>query len=288
MFTESSAAIELQTRYTANAFLDQMNKDVFMPLGLYAMVIQCKDEPSKTGEVEMGMEAVNMDTAKQITKWGRPKASESDPSDVSRGTKILRPIRLASGHTNVEAMSLEIAPLIYPGLEDMIERPLINRDESFKDRLLRNKEFVGDYFDRRARAEWAGNNPHSVLTKASADVPEFRNRFADPNHPCNNGHLLSLITAGKYVAQPPPGRPKLREVGEDGKLKPKKNQKPQVKGPISLLTYPVKKVMTPSILYLTIVNLPTEEEMAQAKGTLGLEKKNLGDLLAQYRAFGRD
>lgn len=260
-----------------------------MPLGLYVMVLMCKDEPGKTGEVEFGMEAVNMDTAKQISKWGLPKEHKDDILDQSTKIKLLRPIRMASGRTTAETMPLEISPLIYPGLEDMIERPQIKRDESFKNRLLRNKEFVADYFDRRARADYAGNNPDSALTKASATVPEFRNRFADPNHPCNNGHLFSLITGGNYVAQPRGRRSRLREVGEDGKLKPRVKQEIKIRGPISLAMYPVKKIMTPNVLYLTIVNLPTQEELDDARIQLGLDSKGIKEMLAEYaKAMGRE
>lgn len=185
-------------------------------------------------------------------------------------------------------MPLEIAPLVYPGLEDMLQRPQIKRDESFKDRLMRNKDFVADYFDRRARADYAGNNPDSALTKVAGDTPEFRNRFADPNHPCNNGHLISLVTGGKVVAQPRGRRSALREVGEDGKLKPKVKREHQIRGPISLVTHPIRKVMTPNILYLTIVNLPSEEEMAEAKKALGIDQKGLKDMLAEYTQYTQD
>lgn len=268
-----------------------MNKDVFMPLGLYCMVLLCKDTPSKNGEVEIGMESFNMDTAKQISRWGLPKEREDEESEQSTKIKLLRPIRLTSGRTTADTMPLDIAPLVYPGLEDMVARPEIKRDENFKDRLLRNKEFVADYFDRRARAEYAGNNPDSALTKAGAETPEFRNRFADPNHPCNNGHLFSLVTGGKYVAQPRGRRSRLREVGEDGKLKPKIKQEHKIRGPISLITHPIRKVMTPNILYLTIVNLPSEQEMAEARQEMGLDQKGLKEMLAQYaeaRTAGAD
>ncbi|KAL6706361.1 hypothetical protein ACN47E_005467 [Coniothyrium glycines] len=278
----AGTAIELQSRYKANAYLDQMNKDFFMPLGLYAMVLLCKDTPSKPGEIEFGMESVNTETVKQITKWGLPKENKDDPSNQSAKIKLLRPIRLTSGRTNADAMPLEVAPLIYPGLEDMIERPNVKRDENFKARLIRNKEFVAEYFDRRARADYAGNNPDSALTKVSGDIPEFRNRFADPNHPCNNGHLFSLVTGGKYVAQPRSRRSHLREVGDDGKLKPKVKQEHRIRGPISLVTHPIRKVMTPNILYMTIVNLPSEAEMDEARQALEIDHKSLKDMLAQY------
>ncbi|KAF2853644.1 hypothetical protein T440DRAFT_313578 [Plenodomus tracheiphilus IPT5] len=249
------------------------------------MVLLCKDERSKTGKVEFGIESVNMDTAEQISKWGSPKEHDGDVSSLS--TKILRPIRMSSGRTNVETMPLEVAPLIYPGLEELIELPHANPEESFKGRSLRNKEFVGDYFDRRARASWAGNNPDSTLTKASPAISEFRHRFADPNHPCNNGHLFSLVTGGKYVARPRGRRLQLRGLGDDGKLLPKEKTKAQVRGPIDLLTYPVKRFVTPNILYLTIVNQPNEEKMAQARRTVSMERKSLSDLLSEYGTLDR-
>ena len=257
-----------------------------MPLGLYAMILLCKDTLSKPGEVEFGIDSVNMETAKQISKWGLPTEAEDDTLEQSTSLKLLRPIRLASGRTNVDAMPLEVAALIYPGLEDMVERPQIQRDECFKDRLMRNKAFVADYFDRRARAEYAGNNPDSALTKVAGDVPEFRNRFADPNHPCNNGHLFSLVTGGKYVAQPRGRRNMLREVGEDGKLKPKVKQEHKIRGPISLVTHPIRKALTPNILYLTIVNLPSDEEITAARQALGIHRKSSKDMLAEHAQAG--
>ncbi|KAF2661995.1 hypothetical protein K491DRAFT_686979 [Lophiostoma macrostomum CBS 122681] len=279
----AGTAIELQSRYKANAFLDQMNRDVFMPLGLYCMVLLNKETPVKPNEVEFGMQEVDMETAKQISKWGLPKKDEDDELNVSKKAKILRPIRLVSGKTDANTTPMMIAPLLYPGLEDMMERPQIKRDESFKERLLRNREFVAEYFDRRARADYAGNNPDSALTKASADMPEFHSRFADPNHPCNNGHLFSLVTGGKYVAQPRGRRSHLREVGEDGKLKPKIKQDRKIRGPLSLIGYGVRKVVTPNILYLTIVNLPSEEELAEARSALGIDDKALKEMMTEMR-----
>ncbi|KAL5119442.1 hypothetical protein ACEQ8H_002712 [Pleosporales sp. CAS-2024a] len=283
----AGTAIELQGRYKANNFLDQMNKDFFMPLGLYAMVIICKDTASKDGEVEFGMESVNMETAKQISKWGLPKNEGDDHVDESTKTKMLRPIRLASGRTNADHMPLEIAPLIYPHLEDLVERPQVTRDESFKQRLMRNKGFVAEYFDRRARAEYAGNNPDSALTKASGSMPEFSNRFADPNHAVNNGHLFSLITGGNWVGQPLGKRLKLREnglreKGPDGKLLPAVKQEHQIRGPISLVTHPIRKVMSANVLYLTVVNLPSENDLAEAKAALQMDQKGWKDMLAAY------
>ncbi|KAF2645849.1 hypothetical protein P280DRAFT_442772 [Massarina eburnea CBS 473.64] len=274
----AGTAIELQSRYRANEFLDQTNKDVFMPLGLYCMVLMCEDGSGSTENPEFSYETVNLDAAKQISKWGVQK----DDAHLSTSTKVLRPIRMVSGKTKVSEMPLEIAPLVYPGLDDMVQRPEIKRDESLKDRMVRHKEFYADYFDRRAKAEYAGNNPDSALTKASSDTSKFHVRFSDPNHPVNNGHIISLVTGGHVVPQPRGRRSRLREVGEDGKLKPKaKREERKVRGPIGLVSKGVRKVLAPKILYLTIVNMPSEEELAEAREMLGLEQKGIKDMLQE-------
>jgi len=291
-----------------------------MPSGLYAMVIICKDVASPNGDVEVSMETVNIENAKNISKWGLPKPDAGDngaQQSISRKTKALRSIRMASGRANVNDVPLQIAPLVYPGLDSMASHPDVRRDENFKERLLRNKEFVADYFDRRARADFAGNNPSAALTKASSAPQEFSNRFADPNHPCNNGHLISLVTGGKIVAQPLGARrrarrarssqdghgesgllgvinerarrsrsrgSKLREVGEDGKLLPKeKREERRPRGPVGFVLKGVKKVLKPDVLYLTIVNLPTEEEMAEAQAMLDVDKKGWQEIIEGMR-----
>ncbi|KAF2451525.1 hypothetical protein P171DRAFT_468071 [Karstenula rhodostoma CBS 690.94] len=347
---------EFQGRAKSNTFLDQMNKDVFMPAGLYAMVIVCKQDASVTGGIQLNMETVNFENAKNVSKWGLPG---DDPA--SKSANFTRPIRIASGKANVDEMPLEIAPLIYPGLEDMMKRPELKRDESFKERMMRNKDFVADYFDRRAQANFSGNNPDAALTKAHGEAPEFKSRFADPNNACNNGHLVSLVTGGKVVVQSRgllgmrggggrggdrqrggllgsalaavggrqessgllstresllasrqggsfPGYDhdndcahgrrgpgyrdqsrqaygsQFREVGEDGKLLPKAKQPvQQLRGPIGYAVKGVKKALKPDVVYLTIVNLPTQEEMEMAREALGMDKKSWQEIIEGMR-----
>ncbi|ORX97350.1 hypothetical protein BCR34DRAFT_496954 [Clohesyomyces aquaticus] len=270
----TKAAIEVQGRYKANNFLDQINNELFMPLGLYAMVLVHKpDGPGTDSAPAFGVETVNLETAKMITKWGIPGSSDRAKS------KPLRPIRIASGTTRNETIS--VAPLIYPGLEDVMARPNIPRNESFKARLQRNKEFIGDYFDRRAAASYTGNNPNTILTKSTSPAQtQFRSRFADPNHPCNNGHPISLLTGGSFVADSL-GRKKFREVGANGKLLPKEKQ--EITHPVEMIKHGVKKALGSDILYLMIVNLPSEDEMAEARELLGRDEKGLKDMLKALR-----
>ena len=48
--------------------------------------------------------------------------------------------------------------------------------------------------DRRANATYNAENPDSSL---STGAPEFKSRYADPNHPASSGSLISLVTGGK-------------------------------------------------------------------------------------------
>jgi hypothetical protein len=243
---------------------------MFMPLGLYCMVLIYKDNQGSSQDSGFGFETISLQTAKQVSKWGLPQRPEDKENNKSTRLKVTRPLRSSSGATHASNTPMQVAPLVYPGLDDMIERPEIKGDESFKERLLRNKDFVQDYFDRRASANYAGNNPDSALKKTASQAPEFHTRFADPNHPCNNGHLVSLVTGGNLVAQPRGRRNRLREVGDDGKLKP------AMKGNNRRIG--LQKLFAPNILYLTIVNLPTEEELEDARLALGLEKTGMKDM----------
>ena len=348
------------------------------------MVIVCKQDASALDGIQLSIDTVNLENAKNISKYAVPESNGQLPPPSSNTFK--RSIRMASGKSNVDEMPLEIAPLIYPDLDDMIRRPELPRDESFKQRIMRNKDFVADYFDRRAQADFAGNNPNAALTKASGDMPEFKTRFGDPNAACNNGHLISLVTGGKVIVQDReslasrgggrlgsgqqrggllgsslgggrqefgtvdtrggrgvgglgglldarsrshdgsrggllgarsgllaarqgrgfPGRSyeeddaydgrrgshghrqgresQTREVGPDGKLLPRQKQpETQPRGPIQFAMKGVKKVMKPDVMYLTIVNLPTEEEMELAKAVLGMDKKGWQEIIEGLR-----
>jgi hypothetical protein len=283
-----------------------MNKELFMPRGLYAMVLIYK--PSARSETpdspEVGIETIDMQTAKQISRWGVPKtdfqnssssASSTSSQDARRTEDIVRPFRDASGKTKGEAMMpVEVAPLIYPDLD----RTLGTEDseqETLKQRIKRNKKFVSEYYDRRQTAEFAGNHINTVLASTSPNKP-FRSRFADPNHPANNGSITALVTGGKF-GHAQPGAIGWRETGDDGRLKPvNKAEDAKVKlkdiaGPISLVSYGiglglkgVEKVVFGSndVMYLTVVNMPTEDELAAARKVIKENRKGIADLLRSF------
>ncbi|KAF2116754.1 hypothetical protein BDV96DRAFT_572810 [Lophiotrema nucula] len=268
----ASSAIEVQGRYKTNAYLDRMNKEVFTPLGLFAMIIIYN--PDTTGSDNsrapvLGIEDVNMDTAKHITR-------RLTHSDQGMSRKKHHALRTASGETNGEAsMPIEVAPLVYPS-SSAPASPSPN-EESFKERVSRNASFVQDYFDRRTQAEYIHKNPDTVLAR-SQTAPQFRSKFGDPNHPSNSGDLVSLVSGGALSGL----RSRGQYDGGLGMLRQRLDERRSggligglggraAGGPLGILHGSVKKVMQKNVLYLTIVNLPSDEELARARQTLQAE-----------------
>ncbi|PQE12504.1 fad binding domain protein [Rutstroemia sp. NJR-2017a BBW] len=76
------------------------------------------------------------------------------------------------------------------------------------EKMKRKGEFVSEYFDRRARAQWAAEHPDSVLS--SGPKEKFASRYADPNHAASSGNPWSLLTGGHFN---PPTLNDLRRPG---------------------------------------------------------------------------
>lgn len=94
----------------------------------------------------------------------------------------------------------------------------------------------------------------------------MKSRFNDPDHAANSGSMLALVTGG-LVPLPGPGKllAKRNEAlginrffgqpkdSQDGRLIPSTGK------------HHVKKVFLKNVLYLAVVNLPTEEEAEESK-----------------------
>lgn len=97
----------------------------------------------------------------------------------------------------------------------------------------------------------------------------MKSRFNDPDHPANSGSMISLVTGG-LVPLPGPAKllAKRNEVlginrlfgkladPQDGQLIPSTGK------------HFIKKVFQKDVLYLAVVNLPTEEETEKSKAEL--------------------
>jgi hypothetical protein len=128
----AGTAIEIQSRYRANAFLNEMNEKLFKPRGLYAVIMAYK--PNATKPISAG----DFDAKEMIARY--------DQSTGSAWKDKARQLRTSSGKTYNDLEIGEVAPLMYPALEDAAADP--TKASKWK----AAQKFLGDYGDKRAQA----------------------------------------------------------------------------------------------------------------------------------------
>ncbi|KAL8671374.1 MAG: hypothetical protein Q9168_004122 [Polycauliona sp. 1 TL-2023] len=237
---------EVQERYRINRFLSEANRDIFKPRGLYAMVIM--SQPGEGTQPEVATRQVDLG-AQAVIKY----------EDNNKGSQKLRQ---ASGKTFENEMPVTCAPLIFPALDRALEYSLKEKSgnvaEGFKANAKSSSKFVSDYFDRRAQASYAFNNPDSTLTAQVAPVaPTFKSKYADPNDQTNK-HFFTLITGGRWKAEPLGARRRYERA------------KRKEKGSKGIQKQAQRRILSESVLYLMVVNMPTEEDLAHARDTMAL------------------
>jgi hypothetical protein len=270
----AGTAKELQSRYRRNHFLDEMNETVFKPRGVYCMIMTFQPDAPPV----IGVDVTSTDQA--LARY----TSEPD----SEWRKKLRTIRISSGATKGEMSLPQAAPLIYPAIDAAADNPSAEKQNKLKS----SGAFMNTYLDRRAQALYATTNADSKLVAPESER-QFKSKYADPNHPIHAGTIWGLVTAGKFdpIAEKRVRKAQRRAarrgvvMNEDEiqaakmgrKLDPSRGGRRQGRGPIGLVLKPVKKALKKDVLYLTIVNLPSESEMAEirqelerATGTKGL------------------
>lgn len=274
----ADAASEIHSRAKTNAFLDKTNEEYFKPRGLVALLMTWRPQDSSV------VTTVDFDLGTTITS----------PSTGSKGIfgKFQSRMKPSSAATSFEFP--ETAPLIFPALDELAsatpESP--GKEAKKQNAIKRSGSFLTDYLDRRAVAKWAGDNPESKMANL-APKPEFRSRYADPSHPASSGDLLAFVTGGKVSAGMARGQVQdaagrglgrgslvgrggmrdLRRAGRSDTHVPRgpygEGRSPaDGAGPL-LLVGGVKKLMQKDVLYLMIVNRPSEEEMAASASVLG-------------------
>ncbi|TWU77331.1 hypothetical protein ED733_005311 [Metarhizium rileyi] len=252
-----TAAKDVQSRARTNSFLDKANAQIFMPRGLYCIIMtyspeQVGDSPSLPGT------DVSSAIASKVASTGLPRFQNR--------------FRESSGHA-CEAELPESAPLVFPGLHADSSAEELGESKDTREKMKRAQKYITDYYDKRAQAKFAAKHEGSGLVKCRA--PKFTSRFADPNHPACSGSFRSLITGG-YITPPEMGKSR-SEQGHEGNKDDLGNSKENGRtasrdqdlirlGPVGLPTPGtlVKKAFKKNVLYMTIVNMPSEEELALA------------------------
>ncbi|KAL2428750.1 Burnettramic acids biosynthesis cluster protein E [Exophiala dermatitidis] len=263
-------AQEVQSRYRRNTYLDQINETLFKPRGLYCMIMTFK--PDNPHEPVMGMDvrSLSPSTSEQQALL---KATAVPESGMSRQTKK---IRLTSGVSQGEMSLPQAAPLVYPGLDAVLAKQEEEVSPSRLKGLKASAGFVSDYLDRRAQARYAGTNPDSRLAVAPPPEKKFASRFSDPNHPANSGTILGLVTGGKFD---PKAKRRGQRAQELARAQGYELSETEIRNAEMGREPPrpkkglVRRILHKDVLYLTVVNLPSEAEMKEMLQQLDSVKK---------------
>ncbi|KAJ6088712.1 hypothetical protein N7486_009973 [Penicillium sp. IBT 16267x] len=233
----ANLSIAADGRRRTNNFFDQANEEFFKPRGLYCLVMTWYPEDPDTP-------AMSMDLQSTIAK-----ATLGGDSTVLGSSSLGRLERKfkrsdAKSYGNVFP---EVAPLVFPEPGTLGNQ--LDPEEKFY-QVKKKRDFIHGYLDKRAQAIFEAENPNSHLNQRPK--PTFASRFADPNHPASSGDLVALVTGG-YMSRNGPGEKK----ADDDSL-------------IRTVITAGSKMFESKALYLAIVNLPTEDEMNQARSLLGI------------------
>jgi len=302
-------AKEVQTRQRTNTFLDEMNQKLFMPRGLIALIMTFKPDPPvgiQSGNLLGGLSSAvsglfsrqELDINQSITKYYMNDS-------ITGMKKKMQNLRSTSGKTHGELSMPDAAPLIYPTLEEVANAVAQGKDgeeqakkaSAFKrsgkcTKILyirfityTNKFIVvSDYFDRRAQARYAAENPNSSLNSTSG--PQFASKLANPTYNTQGGGIINTLSdsivgklGGGIIGPRSGGTVNGGRRNPPAERSPYGGQERMVQNVRGSSNAPepgqpgyqpqgVKRLIQQDVLYLTIVNMPTDEELQMALATM--------------------
>jgi len=244
-----------------NKFLDKINDSYFKPRGLYALIIKYKPKKEKnpnslssstTAQQEnedeewQPISTVDIESNTTQTILDRQATEGKFWKGLMKGT---------AGKTTHEAELPDFAPLTFPYLDTLSEA---DKQSSIK----RQGAFLADYYDRRAQATFASENPDSKLSNV-APRKEFASSYSDPTHPQSQADLIGTLSGGKVTSfsSKVMGRRKERrgKLGIGGEQLP--GERVLGKRDARKSRRPMKKLLRQDALYLLVADLPTQREM---------------------------
>ncbi|KIX07771.1 uncharacterized protein Z518_02425 [Rhinocladiella mackenziei CBS 650.93] len=266
----ATTAKEVQSRHRRNTYLDQINEILFKPRGLYCMIMTFK--PANPHDPVLDIDISGL----RSTDEALVQATSIPDSELRQNLKKLR---LTSGVTKGEMSLPESAPLIFPALDTAAQAVLDGSGELPEKKtnaLQASAGFLASYLDRRAQASYAGMYPDSKLVMPPPEK-KFASRFADPNHPANSGTIVGLLTGGKFdpkakkrgIRAQRRARRRGYELSEIDIRNAEMGRLPRrKKGGV------IRRVLHKDVLYLTVVNLPSDREMKEIMQALERAKSH--------------
>ncbi|KAE8153103.1 hypothetical protein BDV25DRAFT_137174 [Aspergillus avenaceus] len=175
----ATIATKAETKWKINSLLDRYNEQVLRPRGLYCLIVSYNPSTTIISKNKSDMDIIAQAVSQPSTH----------PNFIRKAKKNLRnPFPATTeGQQNLPPM---IAPLVFPSAVDEAVAP--------KNKFTRRVDRLNNYLDRRAQARYAAESKQDILSIPQRQ--EFRNRYLDPNHPVNNGGLLGLISGGHLTS----------------------------------------------------------------------------------------
>ncbi|CAI7655021.1 unnamed protein product [Penicillium glandicola] len=293
------AANKGYVRGKTNNVMDKYNRELFAPHGLFCMIMKYEPElkePKNPSRLkQLASLAANNSSNGGGSAWMRNHVSGESQGPDSLPAAVAPLVYLDNHHQDKK--NLSDSPPESPGSKrDVV--PAADKT-STKDKAKKAFDNFNDYLDRRARATYTAENGNDVLSGPASRG--FNNRYLDPNHPAVNGGLIGLLSGG--VLSRAPDRRAQRTAGridseerrvldeyndrrerilndrrsQSGKERElrrlERNYEPRLerfqrkRGALE----GGKRSIKSNILYLTIVNLPSEATLAAASSTLEQE-----------------
>ncbi|RAL64631.1 hypothetical protein DID88_001664 [Monilinia fructigena] len=214
----------------ANEYLDGMNAKLFRPHGLYAMLMTWK--PARSPSSQTLVSAVDMNNKIVTSVAAREVSGRSS-------------LHSTSGKTVGQSQMPESAELLFPLLETA-------SDEQKENAMKKAGVWLGEWRDKRSTANFAYENPSTTLATNSGELEAPSSRWADPSHPVNQGGIIGVLSGGHL------GRASRKDRRRERKGLPKDEK---LKAHRTGILRTAKRKLHEDVLYLMIVNMPSNEEM---------------------------
>ncbi|KAJ6063414.1 uncharacterized protein N7446_007534 [Penicillium canescens] len=261
----AGAAHEMQTSCPANAFLEWANHEVFIPNGLYAVVLQFKDEVP--GEQQGALGILSQKIGK--TLFTTEKIDINQPVSAT----VFHP---SSTTTKVELP--QIAHLVYPDLYSGPTQTVSGRrakSESMQGKSKSAGARLQDHMEKKAQSSNGLKDSACCLAVRGSSDRRLVSRYNDTNHGVNKRKLLSTLSGGRLGNKPGLIEQAANSIKEFQDLKriarlelPHDPIKEKLRRSQEKRTEIPSKALQPNVPYLMIVNRLSEEELQHSVSLL--------------------
>ncbi|KAJ5930415.1 hypothetical protein N7466_005908 [Penicillium verhagenii] len=187
-------------RGKTNNVMDKHNRELFAPHGLFCMIMKHEPElkePKNSNRLkQLASLAVNGSSNSGGSAWKRDHISGKSQGPGGLPTAVAPLVYMDNRSHHKKYLS--DSPPESPGSKREVASA--GRKSSTKEKAKNALDNFSDYLDRRARSKYISENGNDVLSGPAGRG--FSNRYLDPNHPAVNGGLIGLLSGG--VLSPTP------------------------------------------------------------------------------------